>query len=149
MYVDINFKYTRRNDLTVRNESHVCDLLFIHSIVQNFNLPTQMWTLNVSFENVLNTYYEQIKCIIVGDFNINQIETFVNNLISSGFYPTISKPTKITSSTAALIDSIMTNITKYNIVSGIIYSDILDHFPVFNIYELDSKLSKHKYNFIE
>ena len=102
MYVDINFKYTIRNDLTVRNESHVCDLLFIHSIVQNFNLPTQMWTLNVSFENVLKIYYEQIKCIIVGDFYINQIETFVNNLISSGFYPTISKPARITSSNSCI-----------------------------------------------
>ena len=53
------------------------------------------------------------------------------------FCPTISKPTRVTNYSATLIDNIITNIHEYPIKSGILYNDISDHFPVFNIYKLD------------
>ena len=37
---------------------------------------------------------------------------------------------------ATLIDNIITNIHEYPIKSGILYNDISDHFPIFNIYKL-------------
>ena len=49
------------------------------------------------------------------DFNINLLNMhqatndFVNLLTSNIFFPLISKPTRITSSTATLIDNIFTN----------------------------------------
>ena len=52
------------------------------------------------------------------------------------FCPTISKPTRITNYSATLIDNIITNIHEYPIKSGILYNDISDHFPIFNIYKL-------------
>ena len=52
----------------------------------------------------------------------------------NGFYPTISRPTRITNNSSTLIDNIFTNITQHKIHSGILYLDISDHFPVFNIY---------------
>ena len=45
--------------------------------------------------------------------------------------PLITKPTRVTSSTATLIDNIFTNVP--NVISGVITSDLSDHFPVFAV----------------
>ena len=37
---------------------------------------------------------------------------------------------------------IITNITGYCIKSGVLYNDISDHFPVFNVLQIDSKTTK-------
>ena len=65
-----------------------------------------------------------------------------NNNNTHTFCPTISKPTRITNYSATLIDNIITNIHEYPIKSGILYNDISDHFPVFNIYKLDWQNTK-------
>ena len=56
-------------------------------------------------------------------------------LTSNSFFPLISKPTCtcITSSTATLIDNIFTNNLDFNMASRILYSDLSDHFPIFQI----------------
>ena len=54
-------------------------------------------------------------------------------MTSNTLYPLISKPTRITSSSATLIDNIFTNNLEYNMVSGIFYADLSDHLPVFQI----------------
>ena len=51
-------------------------------------------------------------------------------------YPLISKPTRITSSTATLIDNIFTNNLELNMNSGILYTDLSDHLPVFQVTHL-------------
>lgn len=59
----------------------------------------------ISFENKL--------CFIMGDFNINIINSdthkstnnFIDLMISNSLYPMISKPTRITSHSATLIDN--------------------------------------------
>ena len=87
---------------------------------------------------------ERKKCIIMGDFNIDlltadtnlQTADFIHNMFTHMFCPTISKPTRITNYSATLIDNIITNINEYPIKSGILYNDISDHFPIFNIYKL-------------
>ena len=53
--------------------------------------------------------------------------------ISSMFLPMITKPTRITKSTATLIDSIFSNDNKNSYFNGILYSDLSDHLPVFSI----------------
>ena len=80
----------------------------------------------------------------MGDFNIDlltadtnlQTADFTHNMFTHMFCPTISKPTRITNYSATLIDNIITNINEYPIKSGILYNDISDHFPIFNIYKL-------------
>ena len=57
-------------------------------------------------------------------------------MTSNSLYPLISKPTRITNSSATLIDNIFTNNLEYNMVSGIFYADLSDHLPVFQITKL-------------
>lgn len=75
---------------------------------------------------------------LIGDFNINllnedirgQTSDFINILTSYLLYPSITKPTRITSKSATLIDNIFTN-SKVHQTSGVIMTDISDHLPVF------------------
>ena len=98
---------------------------------------------------------ERKHCILMGDFNIdlikvdmqNQTKDFVHSLYGNAFYPTISKPTRVTEHSATLLDNIITNITGYCMKSGVLYNDISDHFPVFNLLQIDSKITK-KYEYI-
>jgi hypothetical protein len=53
--------------------------------------------------------------------------------MSSMLLPIISKPARITSKTATLIDKIFTNSIHKTQLSGILYSDISDHLPIFLI----------------
>ena len=58
-------------------------------------------------------------------------EDLLNNFLASGLVPTITKPTRITHSTATLIDNIYISVkTKTNIKSGILCTDISDHLPI-------------------
>ena len=68
----------------------------------------------------------------------------LNLFFNNGIIPTIIKPTRITSSTAPLIDNIYTKINNVtNITSGIIISDISDHLPIFACIN-KNKRTKHK-----
>ena len=62
----------------------------------------------------------------------NNTSELLNTYLSSSIIPTINKPTRVTHSTATLIDNIL---VKYkpnlDIYSGIIISDLSDHMPVF------------------
>ena len=98
---------------------------------------------------------ERKHCILMGDFNIdlikvdmqNQTKYFAHSLYTNAFYPTISKHTRFTEHSATLLNNIITNITGYCMKSGVLYNDISDHFPVFNLLQLDSKITK-KYEYI-
>ena len=79
----------------------------------------------------------------MGDFNIDLIKhdshlstnEFLDIMYANSFIPLINRPTRVTSTSATLIDNIFTN--DYGeesfAYSGILYCDISDHFPVFHI----------------
>ena len=77
--------------------------------------------------------------LVFGDLNENllkysedkQTSECLNMLLSLGFMPIITKPTRITDHTATLIDHIYTNTPEKLIKSGICLADISDHLPVF------------------
>ena len=79
----------------------------------------------------------------MGDFNSNSLNydshapTFdlMNILLSNSFLPCIALPTRISNSSATIIDNIFTNLTNSNITSGNILTHISDHFPQFLILE--------------
>ena len=52
------------------------------------------------------------------------------------FYPLISKPTRITDQSATLIDNIFTNNLEKDLTSGLFYTHISDHLPLFQITNL-------------
>ena len=109
---------------------------------------------NSNFQNFLNSMEEifsviasayKLPCYILGDFNINllnntntMVKEFHNLFYSNSFFPTITKPTRVTKSTASLIDNIWSNNFDEYKCSGIIYSTISDHFPVFSSFTLPS-----------
>ena len=54
---------------------------------------------------------------------------------ANSFIPIVNRPTKMAKNTCTLIDNIYTNrySIKYDNHSGVITTDITDHFPVFHI----------------
>ncbi len=66
-------------------------------------------------------------------------EEFINTLYSLSLYPKITRPSRITSHSASLIDNIFTNQIDNNTVSGLLVCDISDHLPVFTIYNNNYK----------
>ena len=55
---------------------------------------------------------------------------------ANSFYPLISKPTRITDQSATLIDNIFTNNLEKDLTSGLFYTHISDHLPLFQITNL-------------
>ena len=84
---------------------------------------------------------------IVSDINIDllkyhshqqQTERYLDMIYSLDLLSVITKPTRITSHTATLIDHIYTN-TVSRLTSGIVTVDISDHLPVFCIVDTPLK----------
>ena len=77
----------------------------------------------------------------MGDFNLDLlkmgenhlIKDFINLMFSSMFYPLISKPTRITNSSATLIGNIFVNNFDEFYKCGILLTDLSDHLPVSQI----------------
>ena len=59
-----------------------------------------------------------------------------------GCYNLINRPTIITKDKVSIIDNIFYNNDLANVNSGIIISDISDHFPIFTI--ISNKVKKHE-----
>ena len=61
-------------------------------------------------------------------------------MYSKGLYPTsITKPSRITTHSATVIDNILTNIMTSNLEGGLLINDITVHLPVFVIHECKYK----------
>ena len=100
------------------------------------------------FTEKINSLLEPLKSnyevVLVGDFNIcllqdnNHTLNFQNCMQANSLFPTILEPTRIATvlrngtyhTTKTLIDNIFIN-DKHDHKSGIIYSSISDHFPIF------------------
>ena len=78
----------------------------------------------------------------MGDFNLDLMKSdhhpatggFLSEMNSVGFHPLISLPTRITSTSATLIDNIFTNDFCRPISSGLVFTSISDHLPIFAIF---------------
>ena len=92
--------------------------------------------------NIIQTLkVDNKQCYIMGDFNINllnygshtETQDYIDAMFQQAFIPLISKPTRITATTATVIDNIYSNdlIGANYQLHGIIYTDISDHLPIF------------------
>ena len=96
--------------------------------------------------NILNN--ENKVVYLMGDFNINLLnynthrstKEFIETLFSYSYLPLINKPTRVKGNSASIIDNIFSNDTQNQLYSGILYTDLSDHFPVFGI--LNSEVSQ-------
>ena len=87
------------------------------------------------FANILN--YE----------NHSPTQELLDMFYSFLLLPYITKPTRVTTNSATLIDNIFCNdITNIeNTFSGILYSDVSDHLPIFYIDNLKKQKPETKY----
>ena len=153
IYISNKHPYQIRHDLMKRYDRSHCESIFIEIKLNNktfiidslYKPPnTNINSFNDELLSILNSISREKKhSIIMGDFNLNLINTnsrqvndFTNNMYATGFYPTISKPTRIVNDSATIIYNIFTNITQHKIHSGILYTEISDHLPVLNIYDI-------------
>ena len=80
------------------------------------------------------------KTLFAGDLNINvldyesnkKVQHFLSSMFQYNMIPTINKPNRVTRNTAPAIDHIITNTVISGIQhrSGIIKTDVSDHFPI-------------------
>lgn len=130
---------------------------YCESIFIDIDNPHQKITLGVIYRppntdlQAFNDYINSLLCklktekrslYIMGDFNINLLNTnthartndFINSMYSNSLFPVITKPTRISDHSATLIDHIYTNcVSQQYGKSGILFSDISDHLPIFYI----------------
>ena len=154
LFIKDNITYTVREDISLFIP-HVLESLFIettlpsgkHSIIGLIYRPNteplaDLDIFSTSLFGILDIINNERKqCIIMGDMNINLLKfdthsktnDYLNNIFSHGFMPVITKPTRVTSVTASLIDHIYTNNIIHPGSSGIIINDVADHFGTFHI----------------
>ena len=129
--------------IEVENKSFNMDKNMIVSVI--YRPPN---TETGVFVETINAFIEKIKpenkyCYLMGDYNINILNfathsataDFVDSMYSYGFFPLINWPTRITTSSATIIDNIFTNNLFHAGAScqGILVTDISDHLPIFHI----------------
>jgi len=105
------------------------------------------------YRDIVDTVNKEHKhCVIMGDMNIDllkfdthlKISDYLDNLFQNGFLPTITKPTRISSTSAIRIDHIYTKYMTTAGKSGIIITDLADHFGSFYISQ--TQKTKHLLN---
>lgn len=77
---------------------------------------------------------------VCGDFNIDLLkydthaptQHFTDLMMSTGFIPLITIPTRIRTHSQTLIDHIFTNVLKHEHAAGAFIADVSDHLPVFS-----------------
>lgn len=161
VYVKENIPFTERNDLVYFDSEMESVFIEIESNVYNttsniiigviYRIPnTSVSIFNDRVTDILNIVRRENKlCYFMGDFNLdllkheehNLTSEFLNILYSCSVFPLITKPTRVTSETATLIDFILTNNLELNSrhTQGILCCSISDHYGVFHITDFSPK----------
>ena len=158
IFLHESLTFNVRHDLSVNNaDIEALCVEIINKKSKNILINTQ-YRLPAGnfneFEAYLNTFLAKSKttdktCFLVGDLNLNLIDYQSNakvrdfvNLIFQYLVPIVNKPTRVTENNATLIDYIITNsFMDQENLTGILKTDISDHFPIFTIsvkHRLDS-----------
>ena len=167
LYVRNDIKYQVRNDFQDIKHPDNVESIFIEIerpfsknilICNMYRPPDQdINEFNNFIDSILTKATRNQKIIyLMGDFNINLLNEdfhaptndFLNVLSSYSLYPSITKPTRITSKSATLIDNIFTN-SRCKQTSGIIMTDLSDHLPIFTFSELNFSCNTNLNNDVE
>ena len=156
MYIKDQLNFKHRPDISVFIP-HIFESIFIEiqskhtnviiGTIYRPNTPPKA-DLDI-FENTLSELMHTIKhanknVVIMGDFNIdllkfemhNKTNSYIDNISSNAYIPLITKPTRMTPHSVTLIDHIYTNDISRSYKSGIIITDIADHFSIFTIIQI-------------
>jgi hypothetical protein len=152
IFINNKIQYSLRKDIS-SIQKHI-ELVYVeidrHSVKSDRNIiigcvyrppKESVVDFNESLKSTLDSLSSENKHIyLVGDFNINLLNVdnhipssdFIEMLFSNSFLPTINKPTRITKSSATIIDNIFVNkLFDKSVTSGIIANSISDHCPIF------------------
>ena len=108
-------------------------------------------------ERVIMNFQNDKQVILMGDFNIDllkinekeQISDFFDMLVSNGYIPRITLPTRVTEHSKTLIDNYFVKLQNLkNLSAGILKSQISDHYPYFMCVDF-LKLNKQKQKYIK
>ena len=167
LYVASNLEYKSRNDLAIEDTAYAESLFVeisrpkVKNVVVGviYRPPNQNIDEFIIFLNSLTAKISKENKLfhLMGDFNLNLMNhhchqptsEFLDIMYSNMFSPLITRPTRITSNTATLIDNIFTNHHDNLAFSGLLFTDISDHLPIFCIlYEQHIDTNYDKYIFI-
>ena len=102
---------------------------------------------------MLTNLKDKRNIFLAGDFNINSLDyswntivrDFFNLAFQNSIFPVINRPTRVTKTSATIIDHILTNgIIDSPLHSGIVKTDISDHFAVFCLLKTNFEQSNIK-----
>lgn len=144
-------------ELALEDQCDQCESLFIEingndkSLIVGVLYRPPNSALDTFFHNLGALLHKinklQKDCILLGDYNIDISKEdgakhdFLNTLHSNSFFHTISRFTRVTQSSKSIIDNIITNIQHTKLETGVILSDITDHFPIAMFYGMGKPLS--------
>ena len=134
---------------THQNVSIVIGTIYRPNTAPRADIDVFMKTITDIIETVK---IENKQLILLGDFNVDLLKyethaktnDFLNGIISQGMIPLITKPTRVTDHPATLTEHIHTNIVNKKITSGIVLTDIADHYGTFCLIENSHILKKLK-----
>jgi hypothetical protein len=106
--------------------------------------------------HIFDIFDRSSNVLIVGDFNVDilkfhqnrHIGDYFENILSSGYIPNITFPTRLTQRSGSLIDNIFSKCSEKfkTSTSGILLHQVSDHQPCFTMFELCGiKKSKQSY----
>jgi hypothetical protein len=150
IYIKNDIKYIRREDLEINHDGEF-ESVIIEATIGNKNVivgeiyrvPNTSEAISVErYDQLISNLNPTTKNIIIGtDSNFDYLKVeqhkhtsdLLNNFITAGMLPTITQATRVTATSSTLIDNIYVNYKDNmdQILTGIISSDISDHFPVF------------------
>lgn len=160
LYLSNELEFKIRGDLII-DEVETAESLFIEIVTsqgKNIIVGVIYRPPNSNVSTFLIKYNELIgkisrenkECYIIGDFNLNLMNyqrhsstgEFLDGMYTCMFFPLITRPSRLTSHTSTLIDNIFTNHFSDSSKSGLLFTDISDHLPVFFIRFRDSPQHK-------
>ena len=164
LYISDKLSFNIRNDL-LQSLNNVCEYLVVEIkpfncnkivVASIYRAPGQDLNIfNVKLAESLTflDMFNKSDIFLAGDWNVDllrvneitKVSDFYNAFVSNGLLPFITRPTRITATTATLIDNIFSNCVSKQYKSYIICDDISDHFPTLVV--IDCKTTNIDYDF--
>jgi len=165
IYVKQNLRYNLRTDLI--SVDRLLEAIFVDVVFENktftigslYHPPSSpSRTQNEHFDqfleilgNLCDLLSDQKNVILTGDFNLDcllyqtntQVTDYIDLLFSYGFLQTVTKPTRLTSHSAKIIDHVITNCSELLTNTYIFVENISDHFPILQQLTLKTMRNNH------
>ena len=159
LYISNDVKYKLRHDLCRAKSNFESCFVEIENNNMKNSLIGVIYRAHTAIDDFINDVgsilqtisNEKKECYIMGDYNIDLLKDdsdrlthdYLDFIYSYCMIPSILKPTRLTETSATIIDNILTNCDK-EISTAILVTDITDHFPTILINRTKNVNSKRK-----